>query len=60
MTAALSNIVFCSSDVLIIEFPLSPPFEGVYFKFISKLLSLRYVAPSMASYEISRRSSFAT
>ena len=47
--AALSNIVFCRSDVLIIEFPLSPPSEGVYFKFISKLLCLRYVAPSMAS-----------
>ena len=47
--AALSNIVFCRSDVLIIEFPLSPPSEGVYFKFVSKLLCLRYVAPSMAS-----------
>jgi tetratricopeptide (TPR) repeat protein len=47
--AAFSNVIFCQKDALIIEFPLSPIGEGIYFESISQLIGVKYVALRMVS-----------
>eukprot|EP00943_MAST-04B_sp_MAST-4B-sp1_P001483 g1483.t1 len=47
--AALSNIIFCRMDVLVVEFPLSPHSEGLYFKILSGLIGIKYIALNMIS-----------